>query len=154
MKNIFNTRNKTIIGIAAIIISIIIGFVTDFAYASNGIMSIIISVGVLSLMNILISKIYKTEVSYCLYMAGNIAGFVLALFVMSLSESIGGLYTILFLFVIFMAMWVYEIYLINVDGMLKRIIGAFITNVLVTVSVALSVIIVISISVIVTMTQQ
>lgn len=148
MKNIFNTRNKAIIGIAAILISITIGVITGFSYDSNGIMSIITAVGVLSLVNILISKIYKSNISYCLYMGGNVAGFVLALYVMSVSESIGGLYTILFLILIFLAMWVYEIYLINVDGMFKRIIGACIANIIVTVSVVISVLVVISVSVI------
>ncbi|MCI8307035.1 MAG: hypothetical protein HFH14_03195 [Lachnospiraceae bacterium] len=153
MKTIFNTRNKAIIGIAAILISFIIGVITGFSYDSNGVMSVVIAIGVLSLVNILISKIYKTEVSYCLYMAGNCAGFVVSLFIMSKSESIGGLYTVLFLFLIFLAMWAYEMYLINVDGMFKRVVGAFIANMLVTVSVAASVLLVVTVSVIMTMTR-
>lgn len=154
MKNIFKTRNKAIIGLAAIVISIIIGVITGFSYDSNGIMSIVMAVGVLSLVNILISKIYKTDVSYCLYMAGNIVGLLLSLFVISVSESIGNLYMVLFLIVIFLAMWVYEIYLINVDEMFKRIISAFFANLIVIVTVTVSVIIIITISVIMTMIQR
>lgn len=152
MKHIFNTRNKALIGLAAIVVSVVIGIATGFSYDSNGIMSVFMVAGVISLMNIVISKIYKTDVSYGLYMAGNIVGLALALFVISMSESIGKMYMILFLIVIFLAMWVYEIYLINVEGMLKRITGAFVANIIVTVSSAIAVLIVITVSVIITMT--
>lgn len=153
MKNIFNTKKKVLIGLAAIVVSVVIGIVTGFSYDSNGIMSVFMVLGVISLINILISKIYKTDVSYGLYMAGNIIGISLALFVISMSESIGNMYMILFLIVIFFAMWVYEIYLINVEGMLKRIIGAFVANIIVTASSAIAVLIVITVSVIITMTS-
>lgn len=153
MKNIFNTKKKVLIGLAAIVVSVVIGIVTGFSYDSNGIMSVFMVLGVISLINILISKIYKTDVSYGLYMAGNIIGISLALFVISMSESIGNMYMILFLIVIFLAMWVYEIYLINVEGLLKRIIGAFVANIIVTASSAIAVLIVITVSVIITMTS-
>lgn len=153
MKNIFNTRNKALIGLAAIVVSVVIGIATGFSYDSNGIMSVFMVLGVISLMNILISKIFKADVSYGLYMAGNIIGLSLALFVISMSESIGNMYMILFLIVIFLAMWVYEIYLINVEGLLKRIIGAFVANIIVTASSAIAVLIVITVSVIITMTS-
>ena len=72
MKQLFNTKVKLTVGIAAMVIAVIIGLVTGFSYDSNGAMSIIFAIGLISLMNIFVSKIYKTDISYPVYMLGNI----------------------------------------------------------------------------------
>ena len=149
MKQLFNTKVKLTVGIAAMAIAVIIGLVTGFSYDSNGAMSIIFAIGLISLMNIFVSKIYKTDISYSVYMLGNIVGLVVSLYVISITESIGNIYTALFLAVICVALWVMEMWLLNVEGTLKRVIGAFIVNLFVYIAAVVAVVAVVTVSVVV-----
>ena len=151
MNKLFTTRIKTIIGVAAIVISVIIGFVTNFAYSSNAAMTISMVIGAISLANILISKIFKINISYILYMAGNILGLIIALFVVSKAEAMGNLYMILFLVIIFVALWIYHMCIMNIEEIGKRVLAAFIGNVVSVLFIMLGTLIVIVTSVVVTM---
>jgi len=151
MNKIFTTKNKCLIGIAAIIVAIIIGIITKFSYSTNAVMSIVMSIAMLTFANMLISKIFKTDISYILYICGNMAGALIALFVVSKSKAMSNLYMILFLLIIFVALWIYHMCIMNIEEAGKRIVFSLIGNIISVVFEVAGTFIVIAVSVVVTM---
>lgn len=144
----FSNLIKVIIGLAAIAAAVIIAFVTDFSYDYNAIVSIIAEVGLLSLVNALFSKVYRISFSYPLFMIVNAIGLMLYLFVISKNESIGSLFTILFSFIVFLALWVFEMCILNGAGLSRRILGGLLVNLVVIISILIAAVGMTSISVI------
>lgn len=149
MKNIFTTKIQLIIGIVAIAVTVAAGIITGCSYESSTIMSGFACIGTLSLLCPLFSKINKKAISYILYMVGNIAGALAYLFVISKYEQIGQLYMILFLIVVFLALFIYDICIVSNESVGKRVVNAIIMNVIVHICVAIAVAAVLAVSVII-----
>ena len=148
MDKIFNGKVKIIIGVVAIAITFVIGLITKFSYSSNAVMTIIMSVAMLTFANMLISKIFKLNISYILYMLGNIVGIFIAMFILSKSEAMSSIYTIMFLVIMFVVLWIYHMCIMDMEGVGKRVFASFAGTVCSVIFVALGTFIVITISVV------
>ena len=74
--------------------TIVAGFVTGCSYESNALMSILAGIGIISFLCALFSKVYRMDVPYIPFMAGNIVGLIVYLYIISKYESIGKTYMI------------------------------------------------------------
>ena len=101
--------------------------------------------------DMLFAKLYKSPLSYILFMAGNIAGLLLYLFVISRYDMIGGLFTGLFSGLVFVVMWLMEMCLITGAGLKKRIFGGLLLNIIVLLAMGISVVAVVAASVVMSM---
>lgn len=142
---------KVIIGLILIVAAVITDVAAGYANSYNDIVSIIMTAGMLSLVNALFSKIYKSPLSYILYMAGNMVGLLLYLFVISKYEIIGGLYTSLFAVLVFIVCWLMEMCLISGAGLVKRIWGGLLLNVVTLLATLVSTVVVVTVSVVMSM---
>lgn len=142
---------KVIIGLILIVAAVITDVAAGYANSYNDIVSIIMTAGMLSLVNALFSKIYKSPLSYILYMAGNMVGLLLYLFVISKYEIIGGLYTSLFAVLVFIVCWLMEMCLISGAGLVKRILGGLLLNVVTLLATLVSTVVVVTVSVVMSM---
>ena len=142
---------KVIIGLILIVVAVITDVAAGYANSYNDIVSIIMTAGMLSLVNALFSKIYKSPLSYILYMAGNMVGLLLYLFVISKYEIIGGLYTSLFAVLVFIVCWLMEMCLISGAGLVKRIWGGLLLNVVTLLATLVSTVVVVTVSVVMSM---
>lgn len=124
------------------ILLIAAAFVTDaaIAYAQeyNHVVTVIMFIGLLCVVNVIFVKILNNPVPVILFMAGNIAGMLLYLFIISRFEQTGTVYMILFLVICFLAMWIMDMCLITGASLKKRIIGGFFMNIAVLIAVTLS----------------
>lgn len=148
MKTINNPKIQLLIGAAAVVAAIVTGIITGCSYESSTIMSAFACLGILSILCPLFSKINKKPVSYILYMAGNIVAVLIYLFVISKYEQIGSLYMSLFLVVVFLAVFMYDICIVNNDSVGKRVIYAFVMNLISHIGLAVALATVLTVSII------
>ncbi len=142
---------KVVIGLVLIVAAVVIDAVSGFANEYNEIVSVMAAAGMLSFVNALFAKLYKSPLSYILFMAGNIAGLLLYLFVISRYDMIGGLFTGLFSGLVFVVMWLMEMCLITGAGLKKRIFGGLLLNIIVLLAMGISVVAVVAASVVMSM---
>lgn len=145
INNLFGNGIKTIIGILLIAVSVVIDIAVGFSYNYNALVTILASIGFISLINAVYSKIYKIPLSYILFIVANVAGMFLYLFVISKYEVIGQLFTILFSILVFLALWIFEMCILNGAGLKRRILGGLLVNVTVIVVLAITALIVVGI---------
>lgn len=146
INSVFGNGVKSIIGITFIVAAVIIDVAVGYAYNYNALLAMIACFGVLSLINALFSKIYKIPFSYILFMLVNYVGLFLYLFIVSEYDAIGTLFMVLFSLLVFIALWIFEICIINRAGLARRILGGLLVNVAVTISLIITVIGIVSIS--------
>jgi len=151
INNALTNKIKVIVGIVCIIAAIVVDAVGEFANSYNGMVTIILTLGLISLVNALFSKIYDSSFSYILFMVCNIAGLLLYMLVISKYEVIGGLFVGLFCLLVFVCMWMADMALLTRVESGRRILGGFLANALVLVSTALAAGLVVTASVIVNM---
>ena len=148
MNKVISNKIKLIIGAVMIAATIVAGFVTGCSYESNALMSILAGIGLLSFLCALFSQVYRMDVPYIPFMAGNIVGLIVYLYIISKYESIGKTYMILFAVLLFVALFLLEICIIKNEEIGKRILFSIITNVTVHVAVFIAIVAVVTVSVI------
>lgn len=146
---LISNRIRVIIGILLIAAAVIIDTVSGYSDGYNGIVTIIVAAGLLSIVNILFGRMYNNRIPYVLYMAGNLIGMLLYLYVISRYNIMGGIYTVLFFFLVFLAMWIMEMCLTAGETPKKRILGGLVVNIIILLLMAVSAILVATLSVIV-----
>ncbi len=145
---IFSNPVKTLIGIIFIIAAIITDIVCGFSYNYNAAVAIIMSIGLFSLVNVVFSAIYRVGISYIAYMCINIIGYLLYMVVLSRYEYTGTLLTVLFSIIVFLAMWVGNMCLLQGKGPAGRILGGLLINIFTVISALISIVAVIVLSIV------
>lgn len=129
INGIFKTPVKLIIGPVVILCAILFHIFSGFAYSNDAAVALLIVFGMYNLVNAMFSAIYKIQISYIPFMVFNAAGFLLYMLVISKYEVIGRLFMILFIALIFVAVWICDMYLLYGAGPKRRILGGLIVNV-------------------------
>ncbi len=129
---VITRKIRVIIGLFLIAAAVVTDLAVAYNEDYNGFVIIIAVIGLLSI----ISAIFK--LSYVIFMAGNIIGMLLYLFVISKYQSIGGLYVILFSILVFFTLWILEIYIIIKASILMRILMGLLVNVIVLAAMAVA----------------
>lgn len=143
-----NNRLRLIIGLVLIAAAVAIDVISGYKEAYNGFVAIVFATGLLSIVNIAFTNLYKNRQPYVLYMLFNIIGMLLYLYVISQYNIIGGLYTFLFSVLVFIAMWITDMLVFVADSPAKRILGGLLVNAIVMIIMVMSVFAVAAISVI------
>lgn len=146
INGIFSNPVKTVIGILLIIAAVITDTVCDFSYNYNASVAIIMTIGLFSIVNAVFSAIYKIKISYFAYMFINIAGYLLYMVVLSQYEIIGTLFTVLFMVVVFAAIWIGNMCLMHGKGPAGRILGGLLVNIFTVLSAVISIAVIIILS--------
>ena len=144
MKKMYRVAAGLLLIIFAVVLDVVVGY--DVSY--NGVVTILFTAGMLSLVNTVFAKNYKGVVQYIIYMAGNIGGLLLYLLVLSYNEVIGSLYTFLFAILVFVAMWIMQMCIVRSDTPAKRILTSLLVNVIVLLVTAFAAFAVVTVSVI------
>lgn len=143
-----NRLYRAIVGIVLVFVAVIVDVAAGYEESYNGIVTIILTAGLLSLVNTAFTKNYNGVVQYVIYMASNIGGLLLYLLVLSYNEVIGSLYTCLFAILVFVAMWIVQMSIVKSDTPVKRILTSLLVNVIVLLVTAFAAFAVVTVSVI------
>ncbi len=142
IENMFTKTVRVVIGIIFIVVSAIVDIVGDYTYEYNTTVTILAIIGVLSIVSAILS------VRYMPYMFLNIIGYMTGLFVISKNDLLGDLFTVLFLIIIFLAMWVIEMLISKKETPTGKIIGSLLANIVSIVLAFVVTIIIVFISVV------
>ncbi len=145
---IFSNRIKVVIGLVVMLVATAIDFLVGFAFGYNALVSLVAVLGLLSLTNAMFSKIFKQNIGYIEFMAANILGFAMYLYVVSMSGSLGTLFTVAFAVLVFILMWVCEMLLLKGAAPARRILGGLLINVVALLFTAIGIGVVSAVSVI------
>ncbi len=146
INGIFKTPVKIILGFVVIICAVIGYMVSGYSYSHDVIIASLMIFGMFNLVNAMFSAIYRIQISYIPFMLFNAVGFLLYMFVISKYETIGFMYMILFIILIFIAMWICDMCLLYGAGPRRRIAGGLIVNFVMIILTALCVFLVSAVS--------
>lgn len=132
-------KYKLIIGFICLIAAVIIEVVTDFDFFYSDIISVITTIGMLSIACAAVSGIFKVNIPYIFYMPVNCIGFLCYMYTFSRSEEIGAAYTIIFSAIIFFALWIFEILLLNKKSPAAKIFGGLLVNFITVLMIAVGI---------------
>ena len=135
---VIDLKIRLFIGILLIVAALVTDAALGFAESYNHIVVMIMFIGFLCVINVIFVKALKNPVLFIPFMAGNIMGMLLYMFIISRFEQIGEVYMILFLVLAFLAMLIMQICLIAGAPLKKRIIGGIFLNIAVLAAAALS----------------
>ncbi len=129
INSVFKTPVKLIIGLAVIAVTVLVYILSGFSYSNDALIAMLVVFGMFNLVNAMFSAIYKIQISYIPFMVFNAAGFLLYMLVISKYEAIGRLFMILFIILVFAAVWICDMYLLYGAGPRRRILGGLIVNI-------------------------
>ena len=140
--DMFSKTIRVSAGIVFLVVAAIWDIAVGYSYEYNSTVSFFAVIGTLSLLSAIFA------VKYIPYLVMNFVAYILSLLVISRKDSLGSLFAILFLVIIFIAMWVVGMLISEKRTPVGKILGSLIANIvtIIVVSVVIVLIVVISLA--------